>query len=347
MEVSSFEFFLIFLSSFFLVSGLTPIMRKIAIARNLIDQPNSGHKTHVIGVPYLGGVAIVLGIVLVTYFSILFSSFSQITFGLASSVLFPATFLSLIGLIDDIKNLSPWSRFIAQSVAAMVTAFILISTNNFGNPTGSKFFDAILTIFWIVGICNSLNFFDNLDGGAATTLVITSIGLTILALGSKQVLVGAMSTTLMGAMLGFLVWNKNPAKIYMGDAGSLFLGFLVSVLAIRLHPSSNSQIGSYSIPVLILAIPILDTLVVVFSRLRSGKSPFVGGQDHLAHRLLRIGWSKNITVLILSTFSALFCLIGILISLSTYNEKMLILFASVIYFLLFLGFLSLDKNLSQ
>jgi UDP-GlcNAc:undecaprenyl-phosphate GlcNAc-1-phosphate transferase len=300
--------------AYLLVGALTPLMRRIAIATDVIDRPNSSHKSHKQPVPYLGGVAIIIGVITISYSTSLVSNFTANTFWLATSVLGPALLLGLIGLWDDLKNLKPLPRFIAQSAAGIFTAGILIFTDNVGNPTGSAIFDSVITIIWIVGICNSINFFDNLDGGAAGTVAISSIALAFLALNGDQYLIAALSTVTAGATLGFLVWNKSPAKIYMGDAGALFLGVLLATLTIRLHPDSDTQIGSYSTPVFLLAIPILDTTVAVLSRLRRHLSPFEGGQDHLSHRLIRAGLSRKQAATSLWGLSGLYGAVAVFIS---------------------------------
>jgi UDP-GlcNAc:undecaprenyl-phosphate GlcNAc-1-phosphate transferase len=289
-------------------------MRKIAIATDVVDRPNSSHKSHKKAVPYLGGIAIIIGVITVSYSASLFSQFTSSTFWLATSLLGPALLIGLIGLWDDIRNLPPLPRFIAQTFAGVFTASILIITDNVGNPTGSSIFDSIITVVWIVGICNSINFFDNLDGGAAGTVAISSIALAILALNGDQYLIAALSTVTAGATLGFLVWNKSPAKIYMGDAGALFLGVLLATLTVRFEPNTQTQIGSYLIPILLLAIPILDTTVAVFSRVRRHLSPFQGGQDHLSHRLIRAGLSRKKAAFTLWSFSVFFAAVALMIS---------------------------------
>ena len=311
-------------------------MRRIAIATDVVDRPNSSHKSHKKPVPYLGGVAIIIGVITVSFSASLFSNFTSSTFWLATSVLGPALALGFIGLWDDIKNLKPLPRFIAQSFAGIFTAVLLVVTDTVGNPTGSKLFDSIFTIFWVVGICNAINFFDNLDGGAAGTVAISSIALAYLALTGDQYLVAALATVTAGATLGFLVWNKSPAKIYMGDAGALFLGVLIATLTIRLHPSSNTSISSFLVPILLLAIPILDTTIAVLSRLRRGLSPFQGGQDHLSHRLIRIGLSRKQSAISLWSLSGFFGLLAVLISQpSNKFEHFFTAFASAIWLTLF------------
>jgi UDP-GlcNAc:undecaprenyl-phosphate GlcNAc-1-phosphate transferase len=336
MGITNTEYFLLFVISYLLVGALTPVMRKIAIATDLVDRPNSSHKSHKKPVPYLGGVAIIIGVITVSYSASLFSEFTSSTFWLATSVLGPALLLGLIGLWDDLKNLPPLPRFIAQTLAGIFTAIILIITDNVGNPTSSEIFDSLITVIWVVGICNSINFFDNLDGGAAGTVAISSITLAYLALSGDQYLIAALSTVTAGATLGFLVWNKSPAKIYMGDAGALFLGVLLATLTVRFESSAQLQLSSYFIPVLLLAIPILDTSVAVFSRIRRDVSPFQGGKDHLSHRLIRAGYSRKSAALSLWGLSAFFALAAILISLiDGMIESYILIIAVVIWLALF------------
>jgi UDP-GlcNAc:undecaprenyl-phosphate GlcNAc-1-phosphate transferase len=336
MGITNTEYFFLFVISYLLVGVLTPLMRKIAIATDVVDRPNSSHKSHKKPVPYLGGVAIIIGVITVSYSASLFSEFTSSTFWLATSVLGPALLLGLIGLWDDIRNLLPLPRFIAQTFAGVFTASILIITDNIGNPTGSSIFDSLITVVWIVGICNSINFFDNLDGGAAGTVAISSIALAYLALSGDQYLIAALSTVTAGATLGFLVWNKNPAKIYMGDAGALFLGVLLATLTVRFEPNTQTQIGSYLIPILLLAIPILDTTIAVLSRVRRHLSPFQGGQDHLSHRLIRAGLSRRQAALILWTLSTFFAAVALLIStLNNAIETYVVTAATLLWLLLF------------
>ena len=339
MGITNQEYFLLFVASYLLVGALTPLMRKVALATDVVDNPNAAHKSHKQAVPYLGGVAIIIGIISISYSTSLVSNFTSTTFWLATSVLGPALALGLIGLWDDIKSLSPLPRFIAQSIAGIFTASVLVITNNVGNPTGSEIFDALITIFWVVGISNSINFFDNLDGGAAGTVAISSAALAFLALTGDQFLIAALATVTTGATLGFLVWNKSPAKIYMGDAGALFLGVLLAILTIRLEPKTNTQIGSYLTPIFLLAIPILDTTVAVFSRLRRHVSPFQGGQDHLSHRLIRTGLSRKQAAISLWLLSAVYGALAILISkTNSVFESYSVIAGAVLWIVLFMLF---------
>ena len=345
MGITNEEYFLLFVMAYFLVGALTPIMRKIAIASEIIDRPNSSHKSHKQPVPYLGGVAIIIGVITISYASSLVSNFTANTFWLATSVLGPALALGLIGLWDDLKNLKPLPRFVAQNIAGIFTASILIITNNVGNPTGSVIFDSVITVIWVVGICNSINFFDNLDGGAAGTVAISSVALAFLALNGDQYLIAALATVTAGATLGFLVWNKNPAKIYMGDAGALFLGVLLATLTVHFQPGTATPVGSYLTPILLLAIPILDTTVAVVSRIYRHLSPFQGGQDHLSHRLIRSGLSRKQAALTLWGLSAVFASLSIVITIVDKNFEYYILTAAALtWIFLFVGFSKIKSN---
>jgi UDP-GlcNAc:undecaprenyl-phosphate GlcNAc-1-phosphate transferase len=316
-------------------------MRKIALSKEILDRPNSAHKSHSQPTPYLGGVAIILGVVIITYGSLIIYDLSFKNFWLATSILGPAVAMGLIGLWDDVKQLPPLPRFIGQTIAGVVVAILLISSDNLGNPTGSTPLDVSISIVWVVGICNAINFFDNLDGGAAGTSVITAIALFFIAVNGGQILIASLSIVLAGATLGFLIWNRSPARIYMGDSGALFLGVLLATLTIRLNPDTSSTIASFSIPILILAVPILDTSVAVISRLRRKISPFQGGKDHLSHRLIRAGVSRKLTVIILWLFSIIFSLFAIwVLSFDSSYELLWILIASLLWVALFIRFIA-------
>jgi UDP-GlcNAc:undecaprenyl-phosphate GlcNAc-1-phosphate transferase len=341
MAISQVDYFFLFVISYVLVGLLTPLMRKIALAQGVLDLPNSAHKSHKNPIPYLGGVAIIIGVVIVSYIALISNKFTWNNFWLATSVLGPAVVMGLVGLWDDIKSLNPLPRFIGQSIAGVVVAVILILNDNIGNPTGITVLDAAITVIWIVGICNSINFFDNLDGGAAGTVAITAISLTYLAITGDQYFIAALAVVVAGSTLGFLIWNRAPARIYMGDAGALFLGLLIATLTVRFKPSTDNLVSSFAIPVLLLAIPILDTTVAVLSRLRRKLSPFQGGKDHLSHRLVRYGLSRKVSAIMLWLLSAFYGIFAVLISLQNFDYEFLVLItASVIWISLLALFLN-------
>ena len=339
MVISQVDYFFLFVISYVLVGLLTPLMRKIALAQGILDRPNSSHKSHKKPVPYLGGIAIIIGVVIVSYIALISTKFTWSNFWLATSVLGPAVVMGLVGLWDDLKSLRPLPRFIGQSIAGLFVAVLLVVNNNIGNPTGITGLDISITVLWIVGICNSINFFDNLDGGASGTVTITAITLTYLAIIGDQYFIAALSIVIAGSTLGFLIWNRVPARIYMGDAGALFLGVLVATLTVRFEPETESSFGSFVIPVLLLAIPILDTIVAVLSRLRRKTSPFQGGRDHLSHRLVRAGLSRRISAVILWSLTGLFSIFAVLISLPNNGYELIIILVTLfVWLLLFIFF---------
>ncbi len=334
-----------FVASFLITSFFTSLMRSVALKFGITDKPNQEHKTHDEPVPYLGGLAIVLGVISVTYATSLLTNFTQQTFFLASTILVPALIMSATGLVDDIKQLKPWPRFVAQNVIAVIATSILISNNTLGSAVGILAIDFAITLFWLVGISNSINFFDNIDGGASGTSAITSLALFFIALQNGQFLVAAMSIVLAGSTLGFLTWNKPPARIYMGDAGSLFLGILIASLTVRVD--TNGELGGFSllIPFFLLAVPILDTSTAVIKRLVRGVSPFQGGKDHLSHRLMRLGHEKRIAVLLLWVLSAFYAVISILIlNSSSIHQTLFIALGVISWLVLLFMFLATNDN---
>ena len=339
------QYLLLGVISLIAVGLLTPVMRLVAKRYGVVDSPSEIHKTHKDPVPYLGGVAIAIGVVGITYLASLVSDFSRETFLLASSVLIPAIIMGIVGLIDDLRKLSPWPRFIIQSLFGIAITALLVATNTLGSPFGNNWIDIPITTLFIVGITNAINFFDNIDGGASGSLAIAAIFLFILSFQGGQFLIAALSIVLAGATLGFLLWNKPPARIYMGDAGALFLGILIASLAIRFDPNPIDRIASFSIPLLLLSIPILDTSVAVASRIRRKISPFQGGRDHLSHRLMRMRFNKRQSVFILWIGSILFGSIAIAISNASYSiERLVTILAGALWLLLFIHFFRTADN---
>jgi UDP-GlcNAc:undecaprenyl-phosphate GlcNAc-1-phosphate transferase len=344
MELNFSEYLALFFTALIFVGVLTPLVRTVALRIEILDAPTESHKTHKEAIPYLGGVAIIIGTCLTTYLAILVSGQAS-ALSLASAVLIPAVLMGVIGLVDDIKKLSPWPRFIAQNLFGLVIAVILIATSTLGSPTGNTIIDVVITTIWIVGITNSINFFDNVDGGASGTVAISSFFLFLLALQGGQYSIAALSIVLTGATAGFLLWNRPPARIYMGDAGALFLGILIATLTLRFDPNPINLSASFALPILLLAVPILDTSVAVISRLRRGISPFQGGQDHLSHRLMRAGFSKRQAVLSLWLISAFYCFIAVAISNAPFDlERVLTGISGLIWLLMLILFLKTSDS---
>ena len=316
--ISGSQFAILGISAFALTGLLTWPVRAIALRLGAMDAPNLARKTQAAPVPYLGGVAIALGITITTLMAVFVGgnksgeNVGQLK-DLALTVLFPALLLGAMGLVDDLRSLAPLPRLIAQSVVGSVVAFIIVQGGTIGTPFGTSTLNTAVTIFWIVGICNSINFFDNLDGAASGAVAIAALGVFVIAFDRGQELVSALSIVTVGATIGFLMWNKSPAKIYMGDAGALYLGIIISVATIRLNPGIVPTWKSLTVPVMLLAVPLLDTCVAVFSRLARGLSPLTGGKDHLSHRLVRAGLSRRVAAVGLWSGSGVCAVMAVLL----------------------------------
>ena len=331
MSITATQFAILGVAAFALTGLLTWPVRALAIRLGAMDAPNMARKTQAEPVPYLGGVAIAVGIVGASYGSLLAVDFTLENFELASFVLIPAIAISAMGLWDDLKGLEPWPRLVAQTVTGVIVAVILTATDTMGFAFDSQVLNYAITVLWIVGVCNSINFFDNHDGGAAGTVTVITFFLFFIAYDRQQVLVSALAIVTAGATAGFLLWNRHPAKIYMGDAGSLFLGIIISVLTIRLSPGVVPTYKSLAIPLFLMATPILDTTVAVISRIARGISPFQGGRDHLSHRLMRKGLNRRITAFTLWGLAALYGAIalGIYIWPDTWGTQLIIVGAAM------------------
>ncbi len=331
MTYSIAQFFLLGALTMIFVGLITAPIRTLALRVGAVDAPTLARKTQKEPIPYLGGVAIAVGIVGASYGSLLAVDFTLENFELASFVLIPAIAISAMGLWDDLKGLEPWPRLVAQTVTGIIVAVILTSTDTMGFAFDSQVLNYAITVLWIVGVCNSINFFDNHDGGAAGTVTVITFFLFFIAYDRQQVLVSALAIVTAGATAGFLLWNRHPAKIYMGDAGSLFLGIIISVLTIRLSPGVVPTYKSLAIPLFLMATPILDTTVAVISRIARGISPFQGGRDHLSHRLMRKGLNRRITAFTLWGLAALYGAIalGIYIWPDTWGAQLIIVGAAM------------------
>jgi UDP-GlcNAc:undecaprenyl-phosphate GlcNAc-1-phosphate transferase len=318
MMINATQYAILGVAAFSLTGLLTWPVRALAIRLGAMDAPNLARKTQATPVPYLGGVAIALGITITTLAAVFVGgnksgeNVSQLK-DLALTVLLPALLLGAMGLVDDLRSLPPWPRLITQSVVGSIVAFIIVQGGTVGTPFGTSTLNTAVTIFWIVGICNSINFFDNLDGAASGAVAIAALGVFFIAFDRGQELVSALSIVTAGATIGFLMWNKSPAKIYMGDAGALFLGVIISVATIRLNPGITPTWKSLTIPVILLAVPLLDTCVAVFSRLARGLSPLTGGKDHLSHRLVRAGLSRRVAAVGLWSASGVCAVVAVLV----------------------------------
>lgn len=269
---------------------VTPLARRVAVRVGIVAVPRS-RDIHAQPVPLLGGAAIYAGFVVAL---LLLGDRAHIRELIA--ILLGATLISLFGLADDHWGLPALAKLAGQILAAGV--LIIGGTQVFLFP--QPWLNWAITVLWVVAITNAINFLDNMDGlSGGVTTVAASFFLLLAAMNEpRQVLVGAMAAALIGACLGFLRYNLNPATVFMGDTGSLFLGFILAALAIKLRFLSNTPLVTWMVPVCVLALPLFDTALVVVARLRRGVNPFTtAGKDHLSHRLHALGLTRREAVL--------------------------------------------------
>jgi len=269
---------------------LTPLAIRAALRLGVLDRPGE-HKSHRTPTPYLGGVAIVLAVTLAIAAAALVRGETVATLTQLLGILAIALAMSATGLVDDLRGLPVAARFGLQLAAAAGLWVLEVRVD----LTGEVLVDLPLTILWTVGITNAMNLLDNMDGLSASTATIASLWFGAIAMVNGQFLVSALAFAVAGAAAGFLRDNRPPARIYMGDAGSLFLGTMLASLGMLLSLERGVLVTA-AVPVLILTVPVLDTALVTVARIRHGISPFQGGRDHTSHRLVRVGLPVPIAV---------------------------------------------------
>ena len=313
MKFDLYQYLLLFTAIAASSSILTPFFRAIARKANIFDHPG-GRKLQESPVAYLGGLAVATPITLGSLIIVFIPSLSEIKFQVYLGLIIPSIIIALIGLFDDIYQLPPLPRFIAQSGVGFITSVMLYLTDS-----GVKLFDKswlnyLVTTLWVVTIINALNFMDNMDGLATCLSIMISISMFVLSYLNEQYVVSALCVAIFAACIGFLFWNKKPATIYLGDAGALYLGFLLAAISIRIDIRSQSEIIRVLVPLLIFAIPLIDIVQVVIRRIIKGSSPFDGGRDHLSHLLLTKGLSEVKVLTVLITSAAVLSFFGIFLS---------------------------------
>lgn len=316
--------------AFLITYALTPLVRKLAFRVDALDQPNP-RKIHRQPMPRLGGLAIYVAFVVVVFLS---QSFDIRLLGL----LLGGTIIVITGIIDDIRGLSAWVKLIIQIVAALVLFFVGIRVDFLTNPFNGLVmlggFAAPITIFWIVGITNALNLIDGLDGLATGTAAIASTTLGIIALMEGNMMIATLDFAISGASLGFLRYNFYPAKIFLGDTGSLFLGFNLAALSV-LGLTKSATIISLIIPIVILGIPIMDTSFATLRRYLKHKPIFQPDKEHFHHRFLQKGWSQRKTVLVIYGINGVLGTSAILLNILTSNQA--IVFLAVLSLVILIG----------
>jgi len=309
------------IGSFALTYILVPFITRLAFKVGAVDTP-CARKVHCKPMPRLGGLAIYLGFIVMIFLT---QPMTEQVIGL----IIGSTIIALIGVIDDIKDISPKVKLAGQILAAGILVFFNVSVTFithplFGETVPLGYLSIPVTILWVVGITNAVNLIDGLDGLAAGTSTIAAITLAVVGYTEGQFLMVTMALMLAASTLGFLKYNFHPARIFMGDSGSMFLGFNLSALAV-LGVAKSVTIISVFVPILILGIPIFDTLFAIVRRYINAQPIFKADKEHLHHCLLNMGLTHKQTVLVIYGINLFLGGTGILLTYLTTAQGMLIL----------------------
>ncbi|MDE3137685.1 MAG: undecaprenyl/decaprenyl-phosphate alpha-N-acetylglucosaminyl 1-phosphate transferase [Acidobacteriota bacterium] len=293
---------------------LTVPVRRLALQVGLVDQP-AARKIHLEPIPLLGGLAMYCGVILASVVS-LHGKFETQTV----AILAGATLLGLVGLLDDRGLLHHQVKlFLAMPAAALILMVSGIHADVFAGlvPKYGPALDVVLTLFWVVGITAAFSILDHMDGLCAGVAAIGAAYFTLFASLTGQTVVRVLAAATLGAAVGFLRWNFKPAKIFMGDSGAMFLGFLMATLGLKIRPINVPHATAWMLPVLILVVPIFDTFLVSQSRLRRGLLPFASpGKDHTAHRLSNLGFGQRGAVILIYGLGCVGGVAALLVSMS-------------------------------
>jgi UDP-GlcNAc:undecaprenyl-phosphate GlcNAc-1-phosphate transferase len=304
---------------------LTPLMTRVADLTGVLDQPNDERRMHSLATPLLGGLAIYFGVMIPVL------ALARLD-NLAKGILIGGTVITIVGLVDDLIDIRPLIKFIGQLVAIAVAIGFDLRITRLGVPlTGhvvhfSYPVSVVLTVCWIATIINTVNFIDGLDGLAAGVCAISALTFSIIAVSIDRSSGAIVAAILAGATFAFLRFNFHPASIFMGDAGSMLLGYVLAVLSVQSLVKSAATV-TLVLPMLVLGIPFIDLFLVVFRRWRRGVPFYSPGQDHVHHDLVLVaGFSQRKSVLLLYGWCLL--LNGLALAMKQHSTVAIILFGA-------------------
>ncbi len=312
----------------------TPLVKHLANRVGAIDVPKDGRRMHTVPIPRMGGLAIFLGFLLST---LIFYSDLRSDRGL-QSILLGAILIVILGVFDDKYTLSAKLKLVVQLAAAAIVVFYGdLRIDRLTNPFGTSLFSFWdlgvwaypITLIWIVAITNAVNFIDGLDGLACGVSCISALNLLVIALLVSDANVAIIMAALTGACLGFVPYNFNPAKIFMGDTGSTFLGFVLATVSIQGLFKAYTVI-SFIVPFLLLGLPIFDICFAVIRRLASGKNPMEADRGHFHHRLIDMGFSQKQSVAIAYVLTGILGLAAVLLTVSGAMRTLIMLGAILV-----------------
>jgi UDP-GlcNAc:undecaprenyl-phosphate/decaprenyl-phosphate GlcNAc-1-phosphate transferase len=338
-------YFALFLISASASLTLTPLLRRLCERYRLLDEPRDERRVHQRAIPRLGGIAIFLSL------GIALSALPLVN-NILTQTLRPqlreiAVFLIcgsvvlLLGIYDDLRGANAWLKFIWLGGATLLFYFLGgriagLSIPFVGNVTLHPALGFLLTMIWVVGIANAFNLIDGVDGLATGSALFSSLVLLTVSLIQGNALVAVITLALTGALAGFLRYNFNPASIFLGDSGSLFVGFALAMLSVQGSQKASTAVA-VAIPILAFGLPMVDTSVAVARRFLSGKPIFQGDREHIHHMLLERGWSQRRVALVLYGVSALFGLLAMLFVNSGNSLTAVVLFVVGVAVVLALG----------
>jgi UDP-GlcNAc:undecaprenyl-phosphate GlcNAc-1-phosphate transferase len=299
-----------FVSAVLLSFVLTRMVRNLANRKGWVALPASERHIHSQPMPRLGGVAIYTAFSAVAILLLVFSSRFQFDIGITPqmllSILLTGTMIFLLGLYDDVRPLPPFIKILVQSLAATILYYQgsgIFQVPFFGGEPHSPWLALPITIFWVLLITNAFNLIDGLDGLAAGSALFSTVTVFVVGVINSNLMVALLTVTLAGAILGFLRFNFNPATIFLGDSGSLFIGFILSACAL-VGSQKTPTVVAVAIPVVSFGLPILETTISLVRRFISGRPLFTADREHIHHKLLELGLSQKQAVIVLYGVSA-------------------------------------------
>lgn len=319
------------ISSFILADIFTYFVSKLAVKFNILDHPGE-RKVHIVPKPLCGGFAIyfslffVIGINISIFFLLLKSNlinndifwiktnliYFKRAIPLLAGLIIGTSIITLIGFIDDVRGMDPKIKFFFQFLVAGISVYSGIKITLFHIPLLNE----LITVLWIVGLTNSINLLDNMDGLSGGVSAIISFSIFVVSISLKQYFVAMICITLMGSILGFLKHNISPAKIFMGDTGALMIGYLLSNITIIATFYTKDVPNYFAVltPLFLMTTPIFDTFSVMFIRMKNKKPLFVGDKNHLSHRINSLGFTKRRSVIVIYILTIISCFSSILLT---------------------------------
>lgn len=325
-----------FIVSFVFVCLVTPLLIKIGLKFGFVDQVNQ-RKIHRGAIPRIGGIGISLG-TLLPIFLLCFVVHSGVVIKTTNNMFLyfgGGLAISLLGLVDDIKGINAKVKMLFQILIAFFATQHGALIESLPMPWGRLelgVFGYVLTIFWIIGIINAFNLIDGMDGLSSGITLFSSLTLAMLAIANEYLPTALVALALAGAVTGFLIYNFNPARIFMGDSGSMFIGYILAVLSLRSQSKAHAVV-SIMVPIIAMGVPILDTTLAFMRRILRHQSIFAADKQHIHHFLLSLGFNQRKTVLILYSISVLFTILSMVMIFNKNVDTFLIvlIFAIIVF----------------